>query len=402
MNKFIAVQMGARRNYAVPSLLEEAGMLEAFYTDLCANAGLGAVASQLFLNWLKGNLINNLLGRQLPPNLLNKTYSSAIPSLLYFLRKQLAGHHPDRAARAMGKFNTEFGNDLIAHGIGEATHLYTMLGEGTPFLRFAKEKGLTTVTEFFIILNAHYIVKSERERLPEFEPEPNESLVEEAFSWLREVCSLTDWGIAPSEAVRQDLVLNFGIPAHRCFVVPYAVSYSWFHLENTPRKGQILFVGTAGLRKGIHILGMAAQKLNHRKYEFRVAGDVSEIVRRNSLTHNLNFLGRVPRTEIKQEYAQADIFVLPSLAEGSAEVTYEALAAGIPVITTEAAGSVVRDGIDGFIVPERDAGALAERIEELVENRELRHRMAAAARERAKDYTWDKYAERLLAVFQSV
>jgi len=54
-------------------------------------------------------------------------------------------------------------------------------------------------------------------------------------------------------------------------------------------------------------------------------------------------------------------------------------------LSVEAAGSVVRDGIDGFIVPERDAEALADRIEELVENRELRDRMAAAAREHAKD-----------------
>ena len=48
------------------------------------------------------------------------------------------------------------------------------------------------------------------------------------------------------------------------------------------------------------------------------------------------------------------MFVLPSLAEGSAEVTYEAIAAGVPVVTTRAAGSVVRDGIEGRIVPERD------------------------------------------------
>jgi glycosyltransferase involved in cell wall biosynthesis len=63
---------------------------------------------------------------------------------------------------------------------------------------------------------------------------------------------------------------------------------------------------------------------------------------------------------------------------------------------------VVRDGVEGFIIPEKDPEALANRIEELVENRDLRDRMAIAARERAKNYTWDKYAERLLGVHRAV
>lgn len=215
------------------------------------------------------------------------------------------------------------------------------------------------------------------------------------------MCESTDVFIVPSRFVERGLE-EFGVDKDKCYIVPYAVEDSWLRLTNHPTKGRVLFVGTAELRKGIHILGMAAQKLSHRNYEFRVAGGVSNVARQHRLTQRLNFLGRVPRSDIQQEYAQADIFVLPSLAEGSAEVTYEALAVGLPVITTESAGSVVRDEIEGFIVTERDAEALANRIEELIENRELRDRMAAAARERAKNYTWDKYAERLLSVFQAV
>jgi glycosyltransferase involved in cell wall biosynthesis len=402
MNSFITIQIGARRSYAVPSILAEAGMLEAFYTDLCADVGLGALISRLCPDVLKRGSVKNLLERRLPSNLHNKVNTFSTPVFRYLLRKQLAGNNLERAARTFTQFQFELGDAMIRRGVGQATHLYTMLGEGTPFLRFAKDSGLTTVTDIIILLNTHYIIKAEREKFPGIEPEPNEQLVEETFEWLREVCSLTDWAIAPSEAVRQDLALNFGFPKQRCFVVPTAANCSWFNLENQPVKGRVLFVGTAQLRKGIHIFGMAAQKLSHRSYEFRVAGGVSEIVRQHSLTEKLTFLGRVPRSEIKQEYAQADIFVLPTLAEGSAGATYEALAAGVPVITTEAAGSVVRDSIDGFIVPEGDAEALADRIEELVENRELRDRMAAAARERAKDFTWERYAERLLSVVKNL
>ena len=96
------------------------------------------------------------------------------------------------------------------------------------------------------------------------------------------------------------------------------------------------------------------------------------------------------------------MLVLPSLAEGSAGATYEALAAGVPVVTTPAAGSVVRDGIEGRIVPERDPVALADAIAEIVEDRDKRARMSVAARERARDYTWERYGERLVGALRSV
>jgi len=85
---------------------------------------------------------------------------------------------------------------------------------------------------------------------------------------------------------------------------------------------------------------------------------------------HLKFLGRIPRAQIAGEFAAADLLVLPSLAEGSAETTYEALACGVPVVTTLEAGSVVRDGIDGRIVPSRDPVALADAIAEIVEDRQ--------------------------------
>ena len=81
------------------------------------------------------------------------------------------------------------------------------------------------------------------------------------------------------------------------------------------------------------------------------------------------------------------MLVLPTLADSFGLVQLEAMAAGIPVVTTRTAGSVVRHGIDGLIVPERDPSALAEATAQIVEDRALRERMSIAARERARDYT---------------
>jgi glycosyltransferase involved in cell wall biosynthesis len=129
---------------------------------------------------------------------------------------------------------------------------------------------------------------------------------------------------------------------------------------------------------------------------------VTRRVAQQPLCRNLVFLGRVPRERIHEEFAAADVFVLPSLAEGSAEATYEALAAGVPVVTTPAAGSVVRNGIEGRLVAERDPFALADAIAEIVEDRDKRDRMSVAARERARDYTWERYGERLVGALRSL
>jgi glycosyltransferase involved in cell wall biosynthesis len=102
-----------------------------------------------------------------------------------------------------------------------------------------------------------------------------------------------------------------------------------------------------------------------------------------------------------QHYAWADVFLLPSICEGSATACYEALAAGVPVITTENAGSVVRDGIDGFIVPIRDAGAIVERLEMLHRDRELLESMARGALQRASEFTVEKYGDRLIAALRA-
>ena len=75
----------------------------------------------------------------------------------------------------------------------------------------------------------------------------------------------------------------------------------------------------------------------------------------------------------------------------------EAMACGVPVITTPHCGSAVRDGVDGFIVSIRDSQALADRMQQLLEDRSLRQRMGASARERARDFTWTRYGQRLMA-----
>jgi glycosyltransferase involved in cell wall biosynthesis len=91
--------------------------------------------------------------------------------------------------------------------------------------------------------------------------------------------------------------------------------------------------------------------------------------------------------------AAADVFVFPSLFEGSAVVTYEALACGLPCVVTPSAGSVVRDRVEGFLIPPGDVAELASRMERLGEEPGLRSEMSTLARARAEEFDWPRYHE---------
>jgi glycosyltransferase involved in cell wall biosynthesis len=395
MHRLIAVQIGARHNYAIPSILEQASMLEGFYTDTCADAGLGAKVNRFGPRFLRRGPIGRWLKRNVPANIRHKVTTFDIPTIRYLIRNRVAGSNTAAQHAALSKFGHELSRAMIRRGIGSATHVLSIFGEGTEFLEFARQKGLKIIVEVFITPLAYEIMLAEQQRYPDMEDPLPQGVLESGYKWFEKVLDVADVFIAPSEFVRDGLE-RFGVSRSRCHIVPYAVDASWLSLETQPRKGRILFVGTADLRKGVHYLGMAAQKLAGYGYEFRVAGGVTERIRRHANNQHLQFLGRVPRIEISAEYSQADVFVLPSLAEGSASVTYEALAVGLPVITTAEAGSVVRDSVDGFIVPARDPDALAESIVHLVENRETRDRLSRNAKERAKNFTWADYSRKLL------
>ncbi|HEY65970.1 MAG TPA: glycosyltransferase family 4 protein, partial [Caldilineae bacterium] len=101
-------------------------------------------------------------------------------------------------------------------------------------------------------------------------------------------------------------------------------------------------------------------------------------------------------------YQQADVFTFPTIEEGSALVTYEALACGLPVVTTPNAGSVVRDGVEGFIVPTRDVEALVAVLERLRADERLRLGIGWAARQRAEAFTWERYETSLARICTAI
>jgi glycosyltransferase involved in cell wall biosynthesis len=397
----VVVQLGGRRQYAVPAALARAQCLEALYTDLCAGQGLGRLSPLLRLVPQLARRVD-LSNRRPPPEVLSHTRT--FPSWFFDMQRALkAGHDPIERIRSLRAAHERASAKMIAAGFGEATHVLAMFGEGVAYQRRAREKGMTVAVDVNVAPSTEAIVRREQALHPGWEPASlyyGETLPKgaETSRPMEAILAATDRFLCPSEFVRDDLITNFGVAPANARLVPYAVNPKWFDVDPVPEAGRILFAGGAGLRKGIHVLAQAARILRERgrPYRFLVAGAASETIRGRPETSALEFLGRLPPSAMREQFARADLLAFPSLAEGSAGVTYEALGSALPVVTTHEAGSVVRHGMDGLIVPSRDAEALAQAIDTIVGDRDLRDRMSVSARVHARRFGWDSFESRLL------
>jgi glycosyltransferase involved in cell wall biosynthesis len=395
--RFIVLQPGARMSYAVPALLARAGMLARFYTDICADVGLLRRLGRLWPPRLRPKPVARLLGRRLPPEIPARTvrqsaFASCASHALHRLpaaRRCLNGWAvPDR--RLIERVRSD--------GFAGADALYTVLvNSDLDLVQEARARGLRTVHEVMIGPDVGRWVGEEQALFPGIEASLPPEQVRAGNERDARKYALADLILVPSEFVRR-AVLELGADPQRIATVPYGLHDGWLDGANEPVPGRVLFVGSVGLRKGSHHLAAAARLLRRRRVacEVRVVGPARAEVIRHSAFDGPHYVGQVPRSRVRDEFRRADVLVLPTLCDSFALVHLEALACGVPVITTPNCGSVVRDGVDGFIVPIRDPEAIADKVELLVADRALRDRMGQSARERAKEFTWERYGERLL------
>ncbi len=188
-------------------------------------------------------------------------------------------------------------------------------------------------------------------------------------------------------------------------VVPYGSP----QLENAPattardkksEKLRVLFVGSLGQRKGLSYLFDACRSLGSA-VELTVIGqkpaEPCAVLDRE--LRSVRWIASCPHGQVLEEMAAHDVFVFPSLFEGFGLVLLEAMAMGLPIITTAhtAGPDLVREGIDGYIVPIRDAPAIAARLATLQAEPERRREMSDQARRRSRAFTWDEYEQTLSA-----
>ena len=171
-----------------------------------------------------------------------------------------------------------------------------------------------------------------------------------------------------------------------------------------PEKQMILAIGQMIHRKGFDVLLKAAKDLDPETGIYFVGGEAKEEywkLREELGLKNVHFLGFQKKERLAQYYKAADVFVLPTREDIWGLVINEALAYGLPTITTDrcVAGLVlIEDGINGYVVPVEDADALAEKIQAVLAS-DL-EQMGKAALEKVRPYTLENMARTHAEIFE--
>ena len=227
--------------------------------------------------------------------------------------------------------------------------------------------------------------------------------------FIRQAIRSSDKIIAVSEESAGQLRNITG--ANNIFVIPNAIDTSAFKFSErstgehrTNQTVRLLFVGAIGKLKGekdlIQALAMLRDRYSDLKVSFLGCGaeSLKSYCEQLKVYHLIEFLGAVSMTERIGFFRQADIFVLPTYAEAMPMAIIEAMAAGLPVISTTVGGipEMIENGVDGLLFAPGDVNALADKISFLLDHQNIRTEIGEKARRKARArMDFEQYADKL-------
>lgn len=274
-------------------------------------------------------------------------------------------------------------------------------------MRRAKELGAKTVVErgSSHIEYQNEVLKQEYDRWgiqPLAGSLPHPRIIE------KELCeySEADAIAVPSLFVKKTFVEK-GMPEKKLLHVPYGVDLSLFYqISKTDSVFRIIFVGGMTIRKGVHYLLQVFHELNLPNAELLLIGALHDELKPffKKYKGSFRWIPHVAHEQLYQYYSQSSIFAISSIEEGLALVQPQAMACGLPVLATENAGArdIIRNGIDGYIIPIRNNDALKEKILHMYDNPDLCRSMGASAKHYVQSrFTWDAYGAAVIRNYQN-
>lgn len=391
------VQDGARLHYALPVALQQAGLLEKVFTDWWVTPGSLEQGAAGLLQWLSPGLSRRMADRQceaLDPRRVFRNPLLAICQQVAKPRFRSDEDFYEWSAQQVARW-------VQRSGWGRANTLFGFVRNVHPQLcKAARHQGFLVVGDQMIAPAAveRRQFHRERERWPGWQVEG----VSHRFRLVQRIEEKT-WELlhhvtCASEYVRQGLVAQ-GVNPARISVIPYPIDLRSFPARQQNQRSRALvvgFVGAVGMRKGVPYFLEVARRLGGRGLRFVMAGPV--VVGGSALQdlkRHVELTGAFPRSQIQSQLSQFDIFLFPSTCEGSAGSVMEAMASGLPVVTSPESGSVIADGLEGFVCAYDDVDGLANRVTRLAEDAVLRDEMGRAARRRVESFDVANYAVRL-------
>ncbi len=280
--------------------------------------------------------------------------------------------------------------------------LFHSLAQRPPAFRFKKE--VVTVHDLFPLTSRDYST-------PDFR---------RTFSWLlREAVRRAARVITPSQYTADQLARHLGVGPERVRVVPEGVECPERLMTADERlrererlAGQgtvaVLSVGVIQTRKNV-VNALRALQLLPSHYRLVLVGGngygseaVFEFIRREQLGSRVLVLGHVERARLEALYQASSALVFPSLEEGFGLPVLEAMAHGLPVVASNTASLPEVGGDAAVYVDPNDPRDMAEKLRQVIEDREVREAMVRRGLERVRKFTWRRTAERTLQVYEEI
>lgn len=409
--KVVTVHRGARDGYQVSRALGEAGLLEALVTDLYWPADHGwARAVERFAPGAAGGALRQRYADSLPSDSVVQCWGSGLVSLaaskvkpLSFKLQRETVRWCDRTlGRRAGELATKRGAALLSYSYyGHSA--FSHCGGDRPRILFQLHPHPARVRT---------ILREERrlhlECASSLDKEWELALPEEDFDRLVQESSMPEHWLAASSFTKRTLVES-GVPPELIHVIPYGADLEKFSPARSRRSVrhplQLLFVGTLSQRKGLKYLLEALDLFPAGSVELTVCGrPVDDLKLFRNRRAPIRLQPSISAQGLLNAYRSSDIFVFPSLAEGFGHVLLEAMACGLPVISTTrtAAPDLIRHGKEGFIIEPGNILEIASHIEAFLRHPEKVVSMGRAARERAEYYTWGRFRRTVATVVGSI
>ena len=208
--------------------------------------------------------------------------------------------------------------------------------------------------------------------------------------------------IAVSEATRADLQRFYHLPDWRVTVIPHGVEPGFFELNRTCLEPYILCVSTLHPHKNIDRL-IRAYSRRKRNFRLTLAGmrgfhaeSIGALIAELGVADSIKLTGWIPRDELHRLYERCLAFIYPSTFEGFGMPVLEALAAGIPVTCSDIPPLREVAGDAALFFDPLDEEAIAAALDRIVSDEGLRERLAEGGPARARQFTWERSAERTL------
>lgn len=223
--------------------------------------------------------------------------------------------------------------------------------------------------------------------------------------------------VAISELVKKNIMDNYRVNSDDISVIYHGVDLEKFDPENKGRYRQevrkqysidddspvVLFVGSGFERKGVDFLIRAVELISKPVTVLIVGKGAEKKYKKYALNQRVVFCGT--QKDVYKYYAASDVFVSPAIYEPFGLVYLEALASGLPIITTRNTGAaeIIKDGINGYVIQEpEDIKDIAEKIQCILDDKAQLELMSKNARVLAKEFTFEKHINSMLKIYENL